>query len=214
MKKTTLWRFAALLLVLVFALTACGPKATEAPTQAPDTQTGGEATKAPEAAAATEVPAAPAMPYEGVELRVVGANHPWMESITPLIPEFEAQTGIKVTLENYGEDQLNQKLTTEFTAGTSDIDVFMQRPLQEARVMQQNGWYTDLLPYATGDAEYDFADLAAGAVGTETVDGVLTGIPIVTEQEVLYYRKDLLEAAGIEVPKTLDELKAAAEKFN
>ena len=48
--------------------------------------------------------------------------------ITPLIPQFEAQKGIKVTLENYGEDQLNQKLTTEFVAGTSDIDVFMQRP--------------------------------------------------------------------------------------
>lgn len=212
MKQTTLWRIAALLLVLVFALTACGPQATEAPTQAPDSQPATEATKAPDAAPATEVPA-PAMPFEGVELRVVGANHPWMESITPLIPDFEAQTGIKVTLENYGEDQLNQKLTTEFTAGTSDIDVFMQRPLQEARVMQQNGWYTDLLPYATSDAEYDFADLAAGAVGTETVKGVLTGIPIVTEQEVLYYRKDLFEAAGLEVPKTLDELKAAAEKL-
>jgi multiple sugar transport system substrate-binding protein len=40
---------------------------------------------------------------------------------------------------------------------------------------------------------------------------VLTGVPIVTEQEVLYYRKDLLEAAGIAVPTTLDALKAAAE---
>jgi multiple sugar transport system substrate-binding protein len=35
----------------------------------------------------------------------------------------------------------------------------------------------------------------------------------VTEQEVLYYRKDLLEAAGLKVPTTLDELKAAAEKL-
>ncbi len=52
-----------------------------------------------------------------------------------------------------------------------------------------------------------------GAVGTETVDGFLTGIPIVTEQEVLYYRKDLLEAAGLKVPATLDELKAAAQKL-
>jgi len=30
-----------------------------------------------------------------------------------LVPEFEEQTGIKVELENYGEDQLNQKLITE-----------------------------------------------------------------------------------------------------
>lgn len=189
MKRNTIWRLAALLLVLVFALTACGPKATEAP-------------------------AASDKPFEGVELRVVGANHPWMETLAPKIPEFEAATGMKVTLENYGEDQLNQKLTTEFTAGTSDIDVFMQRPLQEARVMQQNGWYVDLLDMAKNDTAYDFADLAAGALGTETVNGVLTGIPIVTEQEVLYYRKDVLEAAGVAVPTTLDELLAAAEAVN
>ena len=159
-------------------------------------------------------PAAPAaegdMPYAGVTLRLVGANHPWQVAITPLLADFEAATGIKVNFEAYGEDQLNQKLTTEFTAGGSDIDVFMQRPLQEARVMQMNNWYEDLTN-CVADPDYDFADFADGAVGTTMVNGVLTGIPIVTEQEVLYYRKDLLEAAGLEVPKTLDELKAAAE---
>ncbi|MBW7881520.1 MAG: sugar ABC transporter substrate-binding protein [Caldilineaceae bacterium] len=151
-----------------------------------------------------------AQPFAGTTLRLVAANHPWTEAITPMLPEFEELTGIKVNLEAYGEDQLNQKLTTEFTAGGSDIDVFMQRPLQEARVMQLNGWYEDLNNWVNLDPEYDFADFASGAVGTETVNGVLTGIPIVTEQEVLYYRKDLFEQAGLEVPKTLDELKAAA----
>jgi len=150
------------------------------------------------------------MPYAGPTLRLVGANHPWQVAITPLLADFEAETGIKVNFEAYGEDQLNQKLTTEFTAGGSDIDVFMQRPLQEARVMQMNGWYEDLTA-CVDDADYDFADFADGAVGTTTVNGVLTGVPIVTEQEVLYYRKDLLEEKGLAVPTTLDELKAAAE---
>jgi len=168
---------------------------------------------APVAAPSQTAPAGEAAagekPYAGTTLRLVGANHPWQEAITPLLPQFEELTGIKVNLEAYGEDQLNQKLTTEFTAGGSDIDVFMQRPLQEARVMQMNGWYEDLTN-CVSDPAYDFADFAAGAVGTTTVNGVLTGVPIVTEQEVLYYRKDLLEEAGLEVPKTLDELKAAA----
>ncbi|MBP6440149.1 MAG: sugar ABC transporter substrate-binding protein [Caldilineaceae bacterium] len=162
------------------------------------------------APAAGGAAAAGDMPYAGTTLRLIGANHPWQVAITPLLAEFEAATGIKVNFEAYGEDQLNQKLTTEFTAGSSDIDVFMQRPLQEARVMQMNGWYEDLTA-CVADEAYDFADLADGAVGTTTVNGVLTGIPIVTEQEVLYYRKDLLEAAGLAVPTTLDELKAAAE---
>ncbi|MBK8796414.1 MAG: sugar ABC transporter substrate-binding protein [Anaerolineales bacterium] len=184
-----------LLPLLLLALVA----GCAAPVAAPSAPAGGEA-------------AAPAgdMPYAGTTLRLVGANHPWQVAITPLLADFEAATGIKVNFEAYGEDQLNQKLTTEFTAGGSDIDVFMQRPLQEARVMQMNGWYEDLAN-CVSDPDYDFADFADGAVGTEMVDGVLTGVPIVTEAEVLYYRKDLLEAAGIAVPTTLDELKAAAE---
>ncbi len=103
-------------------------------------------------------------------------SHPWQVAITPLLADFEAETGIKVEFESYGEDQANQKLTTEFTASGSDIDVFMQRPLQEAHVMQMNGWYEDLTA-CVSDPDYDFEDFAAGAVGTETVNGVLAGIP-------------------------------------
>ncbi len=190
MKQKTVLRILAVALIFVFVVSACAPAATAVPTQKPSDK-----------------------PYQGTTLRFVVANHPWMESIKTMVPEFETKTGIKVTLENYGEDQLNQKLTTEFTAGKSDIDVFMSRPLQEARVMLKNGWYIDLNNYVNKDPAYDFKDFMAGAVGTEMVDGKLTGIPIVTEQEVLYYRKDLLEAAGLKVPTTLDELLAAAKKL-
>jgi multiple sugar transport system substrate-binding protein len=156
-------------------------------------------------------------PYTGTTLRLLGANHPWTEAIKPLLRDFEGRTGIKVNLEAYGEDQLTQKLTTEFTAGGSDIDVFMQRPLQEARQYVQNKWYADLNPFVKDPAktptDWNFRDFQSGAVGTELVKGQLTGIPIVVEHEVLYYRKDLLRAAGLAVPKTLDQLKAAAEKL-
>jgi len=140
-----------------------------------------------------------------------------MDAIKPLLKDFEGRTGIKVNLEAYGEDQLTQKLTTEFTAGGSDIDVFMQRPLQEARQYVQNKWYADLNPFvkdlAKTPADWNFRDFQSGAVGTELVKGQLTGIPIVVEHEVLYYRKDLLKAAGLSVPKTLGELMKAAQKL-
>jgi multiple sugar transport system substrate-binding protein len=156
-------------------------------------------------------------PYAGTTLRFLAANHPWTEAIKPLLRDFEGTTGIKVSLEPYGEDQLTQKLTTEFTAGGSDIDVFMQRPLQEARQYTLNKWYADLNHFAKDakrtPADWNFGDFQSGAVGTETVKGQLTGIPIVVEHEVLYYRKDLLQGAGLSVPKTLDQLKAAAEKL-
>lgn len=214
MKSRNLSIIVSLVLLFTMLMTACATPA--APTQAPAAPAETEAAQ-PEAAEPEAESPAGEQPYAGTTIRLVGVTHPWTEALTPLLPDFEAQTGIKVNLETYGEDQLNQKLTTEFTAGSSDIDVFMQRPLQEARLMAQNGWYTDLNTFlndpAKTPAEYDFADFQKGAIGTETVDGALTGIPIVTEQEVLYYRKDLLEAAGLEPPKTLEELKVAAEKL-
>ena len=62
--------------------------------------------------------------------------------------------------------------------------------------------------------DWDIDDFFPSALLAETVDGVLTGVPIVTEQEIIYYRKDLFEEAGIKVPTTMEELEAAAEYFN
>lgn len=155
-----------------------------------------------------------AQPFKGTTLRVVLSNHPWSDAIRPLIPEFEELTGIKVNAESYFEDQLTQKLLVEFASGTSTIDVFMQRPLQEAKQFQKNGWYTDLSTYVDKETEWDPKDFFPSALLAETVDGTLTGIPIVTEQEIIYYRKDLFEQAGINVPTTMEELEAAAKYFN
>ncbi|NLL48396.1 MAG: sugar ABC transporter substrate-binding protein [Firmicutes bacterium] len=153
-------------------------------------------------------------PYKGTTLRVVLSNHPWPDAIRPLVSEFEEATGIRLQVESLFEDQLSQKLLVEFASGTSSIDVFMQRPLQEAKQFQENGWYADLRPFAEADPDIDLADFFPSALLAETVDGVLTGIPIVTEQEIIYYRKDLFEAAGIAVPTTMEEFEAAAAHFH
>jgi multiple sugar transport system substrate-binding protein len=50
-------------------------------------------------------------------------------------------------------------------------------------------------------------------VQATTYEDKVVGVPLITEQEVLYYRKDLLEKAGYtNPPKTLDELKEMAAK--
>ncbi len=146
-------------------------------------------------------------------LRFVGVNHVATDAIELLLPEFEKQTGIKVVVEKFGEDQLNQKLITEFTAGNTTIDVFMTRPLQEARVMARNKWYENLAPWFAKSPSYDFNDFSSSSRSSVIIDGVTTAIPLVNESEVLYYRKDVLEAAGIAVPDTIEELYAAAKKL-
>ncbi len=151
--------------------------------------------------------------YKGTEVRVIFANHPWAVAIQPLIPEFEKASGINLRLESYFEDQLSQKLQIGLTSGTSQADAFMFRPLQEGRLFAKNGWVGDLASYASGEKDWNWADFQDAARNTVTADKVVFGIPIVTERQMVYYRKDLFDKAGLKAPATLDDLKAAAEKL-
>jgi multiple sugar transport system substrate-binding protein len=141
------------------------------------------------------------------EIRVLLANHPYGEILKAAIPEFEQATGIKVNLESLQESQLTTKLTTEFATNSSTVDVFMTRPLQEGKMFYKNGWYAPL-------AGYDFSDFPANAMNAATFGSKTYLVPLVTEWEVLYYRKDLLQKAGIAVPTSFAALEAAAKKLN
>ena len=147
---------------------------------------------------------------EGSTIRVTLVNHVWTEQIKDLIPQFEAETGAKVEITQMAEDQLSDQYNVKLNAGTDEIDVLMYRPLQETKLFASNGYLLDITDLVDDDAEWDWADFQPGPKDLTTYEGEVYGVPIITERTVLYYRKDLLEAAGLEVPTTLDELQAAA----
>ncbi|HEV2686396.1 MAG TPA: extracellular solute-binding protein, partial [Actinomycetota bacterium] len=127
------------------------------------------------------------------EIRVLLANHPYGELLKAALPEFESTTGIKVNAESLQESQLTTKLTTEFATNSSSVDVFMTRPLQEGKMFYKNGWYEPL-------ASYDFSDYPKNVMSVATFGAKSYIVPLVTEWQVLYYRKDLFASAGIAVP--------------
>ena len=143
-------------------------------------------------------------PAPAKELRVMLANHPYGDVLKAALPEFEKETGIKVNFEQLNETQLNQKLTTEFATGASTVDVFMTRPLQETLLFLKNNWLSPL-------DGYDFSDYPPTTVDVGRKDGKPYVVPLLVEWQVLYYRKDLLDAAGLKVPTTFDELENAAK---
>lgn len=155
----------------------------------------------------------PAAQAPSTTLRVTLANHVWTENVKKAIPEFEKATGLKVELTQLAEDQLSDQYNVKLNAGTSEIDVMMYRPLQEGRLFAQNKYLADLSARAKGAADWALADFQASPMSATTYQDKIVGIPIITEREVLYYRKDLLTKLGIEVPKTLEELEAAAKKI-
>ncbi len=201
----------ALLLVAVMLVGCVAPAAPAAPAAQP---------AADQAAAPAE--AAPAgfdwKAYEGSTVRFLANQHPWTTAIEEYIPQFEAETGIKVNLETLPEDQFRQKVLVELTTGAGTVDVFMSMPPQEGLKFHSAGWYEPLQDYIANPAltspEYDAADFLAGVMGAETISGDVIGIPIMMENEVLYYRKDIFADKGIAVPTTMDELKAVAAQLN
>jgi multiple sugar transport system substrate-binding protein len=147
-------------------------------------------------------------------VRVTLANHVWTDNIKKALPEFEKESGLKVEITQLGEDQLSDQYNVKLNAGSSDLDVMMYRPLQEGKLFAKNGYLADLSDKVKSNKDWNWGDFQAGPVQSTTYKDKVVGVPLITEQEVLYYRKDLLEKSGIaNPPKTLDELKADAAKI-
>lgn len=155
-----------------------------------------------------------AKPFAGKRITAYLGNTGTTDIIKAQLPEFEAKTGMKVEIQNFANDQLSQKLTVQMTAGSAEPDVAMIRPAQEVKLFYKNGWMKPLDEYVKKNPDYAFNDFTKAALDSTIADGKVVAIPMVTEQQIVYYRKDLLEKAGLPVPKTLDELEVAAKKLN
>lgn len=102
----------------------------------------------------------------------------------------------------------------KLNAQSADFDVMVYQVQDVMREFSRNGWLADMTDYVKSDSKWDWSDFQASARDAVTLDGVVYGVPVMTEREIVYYRKDLLESAGIEVPKTLDDLESAVAKLN
>ncbi|GAA3123467.1 multiple sugar transport system substrate-binding protein [Kribbella aluminosa] len=56
-------------------------------------------------------------------------------------------------------------------------------------------------------------DFLPGDLATNTVDGKIYGIRMIIDPQVIYYRKSLLDKAGIKPPQTIDDLISAAKEL-
>ncbi|MPV48767.1 MULTISPECIES: ABC transporter substrate-binding protein [unclassified Pseudactinotalea] len=147
-------------------------------------------------------------------VKVTLANHVWTEAIKKKIPDFEKESGLTVEVSQLSEDQLADSYKVKLNAGSSDFDVMMYRPLQVGKLFGKSNFLADLGDKVTEDPDWNWDDFQDGPVSLTTYKDTVVGVPLITESEVLYYRKDLLEQAGIDVPTTMKELEAAAKQIS
>lgn len=157
--------------------------------------------------------------FEGQEIRFLMNRHPFTDFLEPLVPEFEALTGIKVTLEAFPEDQFRQRRLLEVGSGADTLDGYMFMPGQVGAQYLGAGWVRHIDDFVADPnltaPGLDLDDFFGGAIGTfESADG-LVGLPLQIESSLLFYRKDLFEAAGLTgPPTTLEELEEYAAKLD
>ena len=131
---------------------------------------------------------------------------PWATLPKDMTDRFTKQTGIKLSLQTLGWDEIRTKIITASIAGSAPADV---TELDWSWVGQfgSSGWYAPL--NATVDAAMA-KDLPATAIFT--YDKKLIGIPYNNDFRLLIFNRQHLTAAGIaQPPKTLAELLADAK---
>lgn len=128
-----------------------------------------------------------------------------VENFKTLVKPWEDATGHTVTIVPMPastSDQFGQ-YRLWLAAGATDIDIYQTDVIWAPQLADH---FVDLSAAAKDLAPTHFPSI----IESQTVAGKLVALPIFTDAPALYYRKDLLEKYGVSVPKTWDELTAAA----
>lgn len=176
-----------LFLVLVFALTSF--VMAGATNEAPDADADG------------------GLPFDGQEITLL--MHPTLYGTTGgdggLVAEFEAETDATVEVVTAPIPEHSEKAMLDFISGRGAYDVInMQSGDMTDEFVQ---YFLPLNDYIdSAPDEWRWEDIIESLAQGGNRDGVQLGIPYRWGQTLMYYRSDLFEAAGLEPPRTYDEL--------
>jgi multiple sugar transport system substrate-binding protein len=145
------------------------------------------------------------------EINVFLIPSPSSTSIQSFIPDFEAETGIKVNVSEtpYGEAHQKQLLSYQQQAGAYDVAQFdnsFLRPFCQAQAM------APLDSYLGDSSEYDIADFGQSQQDYGKCNGETLGLTLSTEPMIQWYRTDIYQELGLTPAKTWDEYFNNAKK--
>lgn len=144
---------------------------------------------------------------EAVNLDVIAAQYgqntaDWWANF---VEEFNADNpGINLNVEVVSWNDIYTVVNTRIANGQApdilNIDVFADYQADDL-----------LLPAQDYVSEETYAKMYESFLEQSDIDGTVWAIPDLASARALYYNVDILEAAGVEVPTTWDELTAACE---
>lgn len=163
--------------------------------------------------------------YEGTTIEIQMVQHTASEAMVTKLEEFEELTGIHVEYSITPESSYFDKVSTSLASGSGSPDLFMSGAYQ-LWDYSAAGYVEDLSTYLNDPSmimpDYNYDDFVQSAVnalkwsgvpGDPVGEGAQLGLPLAFEVYVMAYNQKAFEEAGIEVPKTYDELLEACDKL-
>ncbi|MEV4640958.1 sugar ABC transporter substrate-binding protein [Actinoplanes sp. NPDC049548] len=132
---------------------------------------------------------------------VLMVNNPQMIDLQRLTEaNFTKQTGIRVNFTVLPENDVRDKISQEFSSQAGQYDVASLSNF-EIPIYAKSKWIAPLDDYAKTDTAFDQADILQPMTESLSAeDGRLYGEPFYGESSFLMYRKDVLDAQGIQMP--------------
>lgn len=153
--------------------------------------------------------------YEGVTVNILTRpGYVIAGRIAERGKEFEAATGAKIVVTEVPFAEIFPKIQTDWSTGTNSIDVGVFAAGWGVE-LDAAGLLEDMDPYVAQDSKLDPDDIApyfrefGQKVGGKTKLLMVDG-----DFQMVYYRKDVLEKAGLQPPKTWEDYLDVASKIH
>ena len=159
--------------------------------------------------------------YSGTTLNMLGFAHPTLNAMKAITPEWEELTGITIVYDETDLAKVRDKFVLDITSGANSYDLVMTAEVQAPEYWNLDylepldSWLNNEMEVNT-ESWFDWEDLHSGytMMFTSVNEGKRYAVPISGEVALLFYRTDIFEELGLEVPATYDEMLATAKLIN
>ncbi len=152
--------------------------------------------------------------YDGVTLNLASQNDQFATVLAAIAPQFTELTGAKVNVDIMSYPELLTKITADYVGHTKGYDIATVDIVWSGQFAEA-GYTVDLTDWIKRDAAEikvdDIYPTLMAALGG--YKGKQVAFPFAGYANVLAYRKDLYEAAGLKPPTTMEEYVSDALKL-
>ena len=153
-------------------------------------------------------------PYDGVTLTLASQNDQFGTVMADLAPLFKEKTGITVKVDILSYPELLTKVTADFVGHTKGYDLVTMDNVWSGQ-FAEGGYSVDLTDWIKRDAKDinvdDIYPVLMSSLGN--YKGKQVAFPFAGYANVLAYRTDLYDAAGLKAPETMEDMVANAYKL-